>query len=832
MLVTKGEKSQLGTLSSYFPLTRSALLSSPHDACAPGFSPSTGGSQQTRRFEGPSQSRDDPVQRKMQGFFEGPDGPPLRILPIGGLGEIGMNCMLVGHYDRYIMVDAGLMFPESVHLKTLKLVLPALDPSTPIYSTGFTMEAGPFQVEPIRVTHSIPDCCGFVFRCDDGTILHTGDWKIDENPMMSDSTNTLAPGRTTSEAVVTDALMRHVMAAKGRVIATQFASNVHRMHAIKAAADASGRRIVFIGMSLRTYLEAASRAGQAPFDPSILLKAEEMGGFNPRDLLIVTTGSQAEPRAALNLASFGTSRLLKLDHTDLVLYAAKMIPGNEVRVVKMMNRIAQLGPRILQGRDHNLHTSGHAYRGEQHFLPVHGEYCFMKEHELVARSQGIRHTTVIRNGEMLGVAPLRNGRVLSNGFQRLGRERLEDLAVEERMQVALEGIVIASVQIQRPISTRTLEEAEGAEVAEDDEDDEEWGGPGGGLNGVVRITTRCMWVDQGRLMAQLQVSADAALASCKRSASLVAVEKTVSAALRKAVQKYSNKHPEVICVATETESPIHASGVSAAAAGRVAGGERTATGSKKLLLDISHEEELTRGAGVELAARDAMDLAALVIDRRSVETGADRQVAEDQSATSLQECEGQGGGRGAGDDDLSTPRQAEDALLATPKPAKKRVKKAAAKSTPGGDVEAAFAGEGEAQAGLSGLDATAGGGAAATGESGEGGGGAASPKRARKKTTKIVASNADVDGDMGAGADVVSVSPAVLALQEKKPHPKSPDMDVPDEDMSAAAAPAKKPRKRKTAVKSTPVEDRGGDESSNETSLPPLNEYRSIEFEG
>ncbi|CAI7898123.1 unnamed protein product, partial [Closterium sp. NIES-54] len=379
--------------------------------------------------------------------------------------------------------------------------------------------------------------------------------------MMSDSTNSLAPGRTTSESNVAGALMEAVLAAKGRVITTQFASNVHRLGAVKAAADAAGRRLVssarrcslllcsarlvsalpcsallassllcsprlcsahlflslgcvFLGMSLRTYLDAAFRDGQAPFDPSVLvcsthaphsfprafihpsppslyltltpksvrmhtcfhrmhtcfhrmhtcfhrmhtcfhrmhtcfhrmhtcfhrmhtcfhlmyslpvsscvcgvvgvharaahacgcpcaqLKAEDMSAFSPRDLLIVTTGSQGEPRAALNLASYGTSKMLQLNADDTVLYSAKMIPGNETRVVKMMNRIALQGPRILQGRQHGLHTSGHAYSEEQqevirlvkpqHFLPVHGEYAFMKEHELLAQRQGIRHTT-------------------------------------------------------------------------------------------------------------------------------------------------------------------------------------------------------------------------------------------------------------------------------------------------------------------------------------------------------------------------------------------------------------------------------------------------------
>ncbi|KAK4785194.1 hypothetical protein SAY86_001883 [Trapa natans] len=173
--------------------------------------------------------------------------------------------------------------------------------------------AGPFEVEPVRVTHSIPDCCGLVLRCADGTIFHTGDWKIDESPldgnvfdresleelskegvtlMMSDSTNVLSPGRTISEAVVEDSLIRHISEAKGRIITTQFASNIHRLASIKKAADLTGRKMVLVGMSLRTYLEAAWKDGKGSIDPSTLIKAEDIDAYAPKDLLIVTTGSQ------------------------------------------------------------------------------------------------------------------------------------------------------------------------------------------------------------------------------------------------------------------------------------------------------------------------------------------------------------------------------------------------------------------------------------------------------------------------------------------------------------------------------------------------------------
>ena len=267
--------------------------------------------------------------------------------------------------------------------------------------------------------------------------------------------------------------MQKVLGHKGRIITTQFASNIHRLYGVKAAADASGRKIAFVGMSLNTYLEAAKKSGIAPIDPETLVPAEEINQVNPDELIIVTTGSQAEPRAQLAQAAFGSSRLITLRPDDLLLYSAKMIPGNEKRVMRMMNAIATRGPEIAMKREDGLHSSGHAYRDEleevlkmlhpEHFLPVHGEYAFLKEHEALARRCGVRHSTVIGNGQMLGVTPLRNSQThglwatcTSWGEARLqtmfndggkGSGTSEDLAVEERMRIATEGIVVVDLEV-------------------------------------------------------------------------------------------------------------------------------------------------------------------------------------------------------------------------------------------------------------------------------------------------------------------------------------------------------------------------------------------------
>ncbi|CAN4105350.1 unnamed protein product [Withania somnifera] len=626
---------------------------------------SKGSHRKPAKMEGAGRSIDDSVQRRMEQFYEGLEGPPLRILPIGGLGEIGMNCMLVGNYDRYILIDAGIMFPgydepgvqkiipdttfikkwshkiEAVvithghedHIGALPWVIPALDSHTPIFASSFTMElikkrlkefgifvpsrlkvfktrkkftAGPFEAEPITVTHSIPDCSGIVLRCSDGTILHTGDWKIDESPldgkvfdrealeelskegvtlMMSDSTNVLSPGRTLSESCT----------ANGRVITTQFASNIHRLGSVKAAADLTGRKLVFVGMSLRTYLDAAWKDGKAPIDPSTLVKVEDIDAYAPKDLLIVTTGSQAEPRAALNLASYGSSHSLKLNKEDLVLYSAKVIPGNDTRVMQMLNRISDIGSTIVMGKNELLHTSGHAHREEleevlrivkpQHFLPVHGELLFLKEHELLGKSTGIRHTAVIKNGEMLGISHLRNRKVLSNGFISLGKEKLQlmysdgdkafgtaaELCIDERLRISSDGIIVVSMEILRPQSMDGMTEK--------------------ALKGKIRITTRCLWLDKGKLLDALHKAAHAALSSCPLTCPLPHMERTVSEVLRKMVRKYSSKRPEVIAIAFENPAGVLADEIN----GKLSGKSHVGFGISALR-NVSDEDHKRRQA--------------------------------------------------------------------------------------------------------------------------------------------------------------------------------------------------------------------------------------------
>lgn len=522
------------------------------------------------------------------------------------------------------------------HIGALPWVVPALDPTTPIYAGGFAMQLikrrlqefnlwnpsrmhtmdmrtpfklGPFEAEPIRVTHSIPDCCGLVLRSEHGTIVHTGDWKIDETPvdgdefdrnyfeqlgkegvalMMSDSTNVLSPGRTTSERDVEAALVKRVMGhhGKGRVITTQFASNLHRLASVKRAADAAGRKICFIGMSLNTYLEAAMLEGRAPINPKDLVPQSAIDDMDPNELLIVTTGSQAEPRAALALAAREASHLLKLRSSDLLLYSAKVIPGNDTRVIQMMNKIAELGPEIAMSRDEGLHTSGHAYRDEleetlratkpQHFLPVHGEYAFLCAHAQLARESGINNTSVIRNGQMLGVWERRNAKTVSTGsMAMLGETKLQnfyndgnkgtgtapEMALEQRQLLAVEGIVIAAVDVIRDPAVMAAATAEGdgatqAQVAQ--------AAARRRLRARIRITTRAMWTDNNRLLEQLHAAADAAVAKLPGDAALSAVERVVTDALRRGCKKFNNRRSDVVVIAHEADPRAGAAAVASA----------------------------------------------------------------------------------------------------------------------------------------------------------------------------------------------------------------------------------------------------------------------------
>ncbi|PPD79868.1 hypothetical protein GOBAR_DD23208 [Gossypium barbadense] len=674
------------------------------------------------RLDGARKSMEDSVQRKMEQFYEGTAGPPLRVLPIGGLGEIGMNCMLVGHYDRYILIDAGVMFPDYDELGVQKII-----PDTTF------IKKWSHKIEAVVITHGHEDHIGALpwlllvpyASCVLATMKLFCPFSM-KGEMFSEFCLVLFIYVTEHRCFVhgypsIGSPYSHIciILYNGEVLAkiTFFMdadvklSSYWKFIPLRLLLD-SITPMVFIGMSLRTYLDAAWKDGKAPIDPSTLVKAEDIDAYAPKDLIIVTTGSQAEPRAALNLASYGSSHSFKLNKEDVILYSAKVIPGNESRVMKMLNRISEIGSTIVMGKNEGLHTSGHGYRGEleevlqivkpQHFLPIHGELLFLKEHELLGKSTGIRHTTVIKNGEMLGVSHLRNRRVLSNGFSSLGKENLQlmysdgdkafgtstELCVDERLRIASDGIIVVVKLIKKrlkengicvpsrlkvfkirrrfkagpfeieplrvthsipdccglvlrcadgtilhtgdwkidesPLDGKTfdrqfLEELSKEGVTLMMSDSTNVLSPGrtisesavadallrhisgakgriittqfasnihrlgsikaaadvtgrklmeilrpqkidgmveNTLKGKIKITTRCLWLDKGKLLDTLHKAAHATLSSCPVNCPLAHMERTVSEVLRKTVRKYSGKRPEVIAIALENPAGV------------------------------------------------------------------------------------------------------------------------------------------------------------------------------------------------------------------------------------------------------------------------------------
>jgi ribonuclease J len=421
----------------------------------------------------------------------------LVFLPLGGSNEIGMNFNLYGfgpaHDRKWIVVDLGVTFGD-LTTPGVEVILP--DPSyiedyaddilgivlthahedhigavgwlwerlkAPVYATPFTayllrdklreagildevdltevplsggFKIGPFDLELITLTHSIPEPNGLAIRTPLGTILHTGDWKIDADPMLGsptdvaalrrlgdegvlamvcDSTNVFVEGEAGSEADVRIALTRLIGSLKGKIAAACFASNVARMDTIIRAAQANDRRVCLVGRSMHRMAAAARHVGL--FKGVKDFVSEEESGFFPNDnILYLCTGSQGEPRAALFRIADGTHRHVTLGQGDHCIFSSRVIPGNEVDIRNLQNTLAERGVRIHTDREHpGIHVSGHPCRDElkemyqwvrpQIAVPTHGERRHLMEHAAFARDLQIAQTVTPRNGDMVRLAP-------------------------------------------------------------------------------------------------------------------------------------------------------------------------------------------------------------------------------------------------------------------------------------------------------------------------------------------------------------------------------------------------------------------------------------------
>ncbi len=471
-------------------------------------------------------------------FDQAPGADQLFFLPLGGTGEIGMNLNLYGHAGRWLMVDLGITFPEEGSSPGVEVLMP--DPrwiaerkgslaglvlthghedhigavpylwsrfECPIYATPFTANlvrrklqeagllhrvdlyevplagrftVGPFELELISLTHSIPEPSAIVIRTRLGTVLHTGDWKLDPDPvvgldyddealkalaeegvlaLLGDSTNALVEGHSGSEAEVRENLIELVAEKRRRVIVACFATNVARLDSVMAAAAANGRRVCLVGRSMKRIFEAACDTGYLKNLPPMV--EEEDVGYLPRDeVLILATGSQGEPRAALTRLANDDHRQLSLERGDTVIFSSRMIPGNERAIGRLQERLLHKGVDVVTADDRFIHVSGHPARDElvqmyqwvrpRLAIPVHGEPRHLTAHAALAAECQVPQTIVATNGDMIRLAPGEPGIVgqVHAGRLALDGHRLvpaDSTALKARNKMAYAGSALATV---------------------------------------------------------------------------------------------------------------------------------------------------------------------------------------------------------------------------------------------------------------------------------------------------------------------------------------------------------------------------------------------------
>ncbi|MDI7269096.1 MAG: ribonuclease J [Myxococcota bacterium] len=465
----------------------------------------------------------------------------VRLVPLGGLGEIGMNALVLEDGDDAILIDCGLTFPDEevgvdvIHAdfgyalslgKRLKAVvlthghedhigaipfLPA-DVRVPVYGPPLALEltrsrlaeyplgyapdlrptaprspfhVGSLEIEPISVTHSIPDSTALAIRTSIGTVIHTGDFKVDLDPpdgrrfdlqrlsehgasgvalLLSDSTNVEQEGMTGGEKQVAAEIRRAVAEAEGgRIFITLFSSNVVRLQAILDCARQDGRRVAFAGRSIQRHVDAAVRLGTLDFRSDLVLPLDQAPS-HPRDrLLVVISGTQGEPRSSLTRLSSGEHRLLSVEDGDTVILSSRHIPGNELAISRVIDNLARLGARVVHaGNRPGIHASGHAHREEQKlmiqlvrprmFVPVHGTYQDLALHARLARELGVEQTLLVENGQVAEVTRTglcRGGTVPCGRVHRDGAHDVDDDVLRERRALADSGLAVAFVVLDR-----------------------------------------------------------------------------------------------------------------------------------------------------------------------------------------------------------------------------------------------------------------------------------------------------------------------------------------------------------------------------------------------
>lgn len=483
----------------------------------------------------------------------------LVFLPLGGSGEIGMNMNLYGvgtpANRQWVMIDCGVMFgdlstpgvdlicpdPSYIleekealhglllthghedHIGAVALLAPKL--GCPIYATPFTaalvarkfaeyevegvdlnvidmnarFKLGPFDIEYVTLTHSIPEPSGVILRTELGTVLHTGDWKIDASPalgpvtdsgtikklgddgllaMVCDSTNVLSSGESGSESAVRKSLTKLIAEQKGRVAVTTFASNVSRVVSICEAAAAADRSVCLLGRSMLRIVDAARETNLLP-EGLTFVEPRDAGHLPREHVLYLCTGSQGEPRAALSRIARNDHRDLILSEGDTVIFSSKIIPGNDREIYNLQNDLVELGVKIITEKDEFVHVSGHPCREElrsmyewarpEIAIPVHGEARHLEEHAEFALELGAEKSFAPRNGDLVRLAPDGPERIDEVPAGRMyldGDVLMPDgaAAMRERKKLSYAGVLAVSLAFDKKGELADVVAADGAGV--------------------------------------------------------------------------------------------------------------------------------------------------------------------------------------------------------------------------------------------------------------------------------------------------------------------------------------------------------------------------------
>ena len=470
----------------------------------------------------------------------------LMVIPLGGLGEIGKNMTVIQYGNDIIVIDAGLAFPDD-DMFGIDLVIPDMsylienrdkvravvithghedhigglsyllnEVNVPVYATklvcgliegklkenhitnytlnevhhGDEVQIGCMKVGFIHTNHSIPDASALYFRTPVGTIVHTGDFKMDLTPvdgrqmdihkfaelgrrgvllLMSDSTNAERPGYTESETNVGHAFRKAFRAAKGRIILATFASNISRIQQAINTAVQFKRKVTVLGRSMVNNVQIAIELGYLDVPEGVLIEPDELNRYPDDQILILTTGSQGEPMAGLSRMASNNHRSVSIMPGDTVIISATPIPGNETGVGRTIDNLMRLGANVIAGRDKKIHVSGHASQEElklmlelikpKYFIPVHGEYRMLKTHGDLAVMMGVAkdHVLIGDNGQIFEFSNrsghktghVNAGRVFVDG---LGVGDVGNIVIRDRQQLAMEGVVIVVMTLAKGTS--------------------------------------------------------------------------------------------------------------------------------------------------------------------------------------------------------------------------------------------------------------------------------------------------------------------------------------------------------------------------------------------